>query len=111
MHLSLLIIVVPLLLLLVLVLVRGAINIFRAFRDQRRPRPVVVIGFIVELLVLDGVLSLAIMLNAALSHSEAAKAAAFAYCILLFLVLVVLPVAVLLLFFWRIGPNDHSDSA
>ncbi|MEJ2200130.1 MAG: hypothetical protein P8X63_03820 [Desulfuromonadaceae bacterium] len=109
MHTPLLVVAVPLLLFLLVLFGRGAINIIRAFRNRQRPRLLVIISFLAGLLLLDGVLSLALLLNAALSHSETAKSTASVYSVLLFLVLVGLPALILWLLYHRNGFRNPSD--
>ncbi len=107
---TILVFAAPFLLLILAALICSGISIFRSFRRRQRPRLPVILAFLAGLLVLDAVASLVITINAGLSHSEAAKAAASTYCIILFVLLVVLPALFLFILFRRSTSNTHSQS-
>ena len=82
MHLSIIAVLLLPFLLLVGALVKAGTSIVRT-----------VVAFFSGLLLVDGVLSIVIIVDAALGHSGAAKAASTWYCLALFFVLVVVPAA------------------
>ena len=78
----------------------AGLHVARSLRRGETPPNASLIGLVIALVAIDGVASLAILLNAALSHSNAAKEAARWTCGGLFVVLVLLPIAALLVV-WR----------
>ena len=82
-------------LLLLGALVKAGASIVRTLRRRQAPHSTTVVAFFSGLLLVDGVLSIVIIVDAALGHSEAAKAASTWYCLALFLVLVAVPAAAL----------------
>ena len=92
-HLSIIAVLLLPFLLLVGALVKAGTSIVRSLRRRQAPHPTTVVAFFSGLLLVDGVLSIVIIVDAALGHSGAAKAASTWYCLALFFVLVVVPAA------------------
>jgi uncharacterized membrane protein YidH (DUF202 family) len=86
----------PLLALLGCAAVAGG-RVVRALRRGQMPPVSSVAALLGGLLVVDGAASIAVVVNGALRHSEAAKRAATWTCVGLSLVLVVVPVVALLI--------------
>jgi hypothetical protein len=95
MHLSIIAVLLLPFLLLAGALVKAGTGIVRTLGRRQAPRLPSIVAFFSGLLLVDGVLSVVIIANAALGHSEAAKAASPWYCLALFFVLVAAPAAAL----------------
>jgi hypothetical protein len=110
MHPSIIAILLLPVLVVVGLLVRAAVTIVRALRRHQRPSGITIAGLFAGLLVIDGVLSIVITVDAALGHSEAAKTAATWHCLALFLVLVVIPPVALVIAIRRVRSADQATS-
>ena len=110
MHLGLLpLALLPLLALLGVAAVAGG-KVVKALRRGQIPRASSVAGLLLGLVLIDGAASIAVVVNSALSHSEAKKAAASWICAGLSLILVVLPVAALVVASRRLRSNANGPS-
>ncbi len=110
MHPSLLLLFAVPAVLLLGVLAKVGTGIVRALWHHKVPPTAPTLGFFAGLLAIDGVLSLLVILNAAISHSERAKAASLWYCIGIFLLLVALPAAAVSLRIRRIRASTRAAS-
>lgn len=98
------------LLFLVGALVSTGVGIVRVLRRREFPHHMKIVGMFVGLLLIDGVLSIVIIVDARLSHSEAAKAASPLRCLALFLVLVVIPAVALFVAVRRVRSAHRATS-
>ena len=91
MNLSLLLVLgVPAVLVLGATTMAGA-RVFRALSQRKVPSLSALLGLVVCLVLIDGVFSLVVVLDAALSHSEQAKHNATWICVAAFVVIVLGP--------------------
>ena len=98
-------------LLLLGALAKGGIGIVRALRSRQVPGRMTVVAFFSGLLLIDGVLSMVVIIDAALGHSEAAKAASWWYCLALLLVLVAAPAVALFIAIRSVRARNRTSSS
>lgn len=91
-------------------LAKAATGVVRALKRRQPLNHVSVVGFFAGLLLLDGVLSVVAVVDAALGHSEAAKAASYWICLALFLVLVVAPAVALLIAVRYVRASNRNNA-
>ena len=107
MHPSLLLLFAVPAVLLLGVFTRAGAAAFRALRQRRIPPAATLVRLFAGLIAIAAVLSLLVILNAALGHSQQAKAASRWYGAGIFLLVVGLPALVVVLRIRRIRASAH----
>ncbi len=111
MHLSLLLLFAVPAVLLLGILAKISVAVVRALSRRQVPRAATMLGLFTGLVAVAGVLSLAVVLDAALSHSSRAHTASHWYCAGIFLLVVALPALAIGLRIRAIRASTHPATS